>query len=296
MSITLYVDKSIEENAGIYFDKSKKAKAKLAGAQEAIALFQKKLVDHELQVAKKEEIQEQKKSLGPQKWYHKFRWFRTSEGYLVAGGRDATTNDVVVKKHASAGDLVFHTEMPGSPFFILKARGSGQGKDLEGDAFDQVSKEEVARATATFSKAWSRQLGTVQVYCVSPDQLKKEMGLPKGTFMVYGKREYFYADLDLCVGMTKDSEVMAGPRSAVSTHCVNYFVLSHGNKKASTIGKEFVSKYGGDLDTVIRSLPGGEFVILEHVHKSGSTSGMELKETTKGDDSSIQNTSSEGAK
>lgn len=279
MPVTLFIDKSVEENAGIYFDKAKKAKSKLKGAQEALAQFEKKLVDHELNLEEKREIQEQKKLQGPQKWYHKFRWFRTSDGYLAVGGRDATTNDVVIKKHASAGDLVFHTEMPGSPFFILKARGSGHGKDLEGDEFDKLSKEEAARATATFSKAWTRQLGTVQVYCVKPEQLKKEMGLPKGTFMVYGKREYFYADLDLCVGMTKDGEAMAGPRSAVSAHCVNYYVLTQGNMKASALAKDFVSHYGGDLDAVIRSLPGGEFTVLEHVHKSGSTSGIELADS-----------------
>ena len=158
--------------------------------------------------------------------------------------------------------------MPGSPFFILKAKGESVGKNLEGTEFDTVSKEELARACATFSKAWSRHLGTVQVYCVLPDQIKKEKGLPKGAFMIYGKREYFYADLDLCIGMDKNQDVMAGPRSAVAAHCEQYMVLTPGNQKASSIAKDFAAHFGADTDEVIRSLPGGEFIILEHVKKS----------------------------
>ena len=40
------------------------------------------------------------------------------ENNLVLGGRDATTNDILIKKHMEKEDLVFHTTDPGSPFFI----------------------------------------------------------------------------------------------------------------------------------------------------------------------------------
>ncbi len=32
------------------------------------------------------------------KWYEKLRWFVTSDNVLVIGGRDAGTNEAVVKK------------------------------------------------------------------------------------------------------------------------------------------------------------------------------------------------------
>jgi len=260
MEIELFIDKSLEENAGIYFDKSKKAKAKREGAREALEESRIKLKKLEKQESKKEQVA--KKEPVVKKWYNKFRWFRTSDGYLVVGGRDATTNDIVVKKHTEPGDLVFHTEMPGSPFFILKARAGVDGKDLDGE-FPEQSKKEVAQATATFSKAWARQLGSSEVYCVKHDQLKKELGLPKGTFMVYGKREYFAGDVELAVGKTADREIMAGPLSAIEVHCPQYLVIVQGDRRVSDVAKEFVKKFGGDLDTVIRVFPGGEFKVVK---------------------------------
>ena len=43
--ITIDLNKSIEQNAGIYFDKAKKMKKKTAGAKEALAKSEKKLAD-----------------------------------------------------------------------------------------------------------------------------------------------------------------------------------------------------------------------------------------------------------
>lgn len=268
MEVTLSVDLSLEENAGQYFDKAKKAKSKLSGAQEALQASLVKLTKLEQENQKKEALAPTKKQEGPKKWYHKFRWFRTSEGYLAVGGRDATTNDLIVKKHTDPGDLVFHTERPGSPFFVLKAKAGGDGRDVDGK-FDQLSKEQVAKATATFSKAWARQITADEVYCVSPDQLKKEMGLPKGTFMVYGKREFFTASVNLCVGLTKEGEVMAGPPGAISTHCPTYFVVVQGNEKVSAIAKKINKHFGVDLDTIIRVFPGGTFK-LDRMVKEGT--------------------------
>jgi len=262
MQITLQVHKSLEENAGTYFDKSKKAKSKLEGAREALADSERKLKKLEKQAAK-EQVEEEKKVKAPRKWYHKFRWFKTSDGFLAIGGRDATTNDIIVKKHAEEGDLVYHTERPGSPFFILKARAEGF-ETLSGEFPDQ-SKLEVAQACATFSKAWARELGSDEVYYVKPDQLKKELGLPKGTFMVYGKRQFYDAVLDLCVGYMDNAEIITGPKKAVEKWSVGYVILERGNRKASDIGKQFLKEFGGDLDAIIRSLPGGTFKVVQVV-------------------------------
>jgi len=45
-------------------------------------------------------------------WYEKFRWFISSDDFLILGGRDATSNEIVIKKHTEKNDLVFHR-----PFF-----------------------------------------------------------------------------------------------------------------------------------------------------------------------------------
>ena len=101
------------------------------------------------------------------KWYEKFRWFVSSEGFLCIGGRDATTNDILVKKHMEKGDLVFHTQLAGSPFFIIKSEGKKIGKKTI---------EEAAQATASYSRAWKHGFTVTEVYYITPEQVKKEIG------------------------------------------------------------------------------------------------------------------------
>jgi predicted ribosome quality control (RQC) complex YloA/Tae2 family protein len=82
----------------------------------------------------------------------------------VIGGRDATSNEIVIKKHTIASDLVFHTDMAGSPFFVLKS-STDNTKGL-----DQQSIKEAADATCSFSRAWKMGLSTQSVFYVNPEQ------------------------------------------------------------------------------------------------------------------------------
>ena len=80
---------------------------------------------------KREKKRKQNKPIKPRsskKWYEKFRWFYSSERFLCIGGRDATTNETVIKKHTGAHDLVFHTAMTGSPFFVIQSGGKKIGE------------------------------------------------------------------------------------------------------------------------------------------------------------------------
>jgi Predicted RNA-binding protein homologous to eukaryotic snRNP len=53
-------------------------------------------------------------------WYERYRWFVTTDGHLVIGGRDASSNSAVIRKHMTENDIVFHAEIHGSPFFLVK--------------------------------------------------------------------------------------------------------------------------------------------------------------------------------
>src|SRR3989338_1284868 len=118
MKLVLDTTKSLEENAALYFEKSKKAKRKVEGIEKTIELTKKKMFFEE------EKKQEQKKYVeAPQKkWYMKFRWFISSDGFLCIGGRDATTNEILVKKHTEKTDLVFHTDLAGSLSLLFKQK------------------------------------------------------------------------------------------------------------------------------------------------------------------------------
>ena len=257
--IELFLDKTLEQNAGIYFDKSKKLKKKAEGAKKALAIYETKLEQLEKKKAKEKEEYEQavKEEVEVKKeWFEKFRWFLSSEGFLVIGGRDATTNEIVIKKQTEKNDIVFHTDIAGSPFFVIKTEGKKVG---------EATMKEVADATVTFSRVF--QLGQISspVFWVNPDQVSKEAQsgeyLTKGAFMIRGKTNYIDNKINLAVGRIdsgkEKGKLMAAPLESVKKYCKGYIVLTQGDKKSSEIAKKIKAKLKGSLDDIIRILPSG---------------------------------------
>ena len=258
VKLVLDLTKSIDENAAVYFEKAKKIKKKIEGAEAAFKENLKKLKELELkkeklelEQSKKEQSKERKKE-----WYEKFRWFVSSEGFLAIGGRDATSNEVVIKKHTDANDLVFHTDMAGSPFFVVKNDGKNIG---------EKTKEEAADATCTFSRAWKLGLQTTSVFYVNPDQVSKKTKagefMGKGAFMIYGKTSYIENKINLAIGITASQQVMAGPLDAIKKNCEKYVALIQGDEKVSSVAKYIQYNIGGSLDEIIRALPSGGFKV-----------------------------------
>jgi predicted ribosome quality control (RQC) complex YloA/Tae2 family protein len=131
-------------------------------------------------------------------WYERYRWFITSDGLLAIGGRDASSNSVIIRKHLVEQDLVFHAEIHGSPFFVLK----------NARLLDNINKSllEVAQATISFSRAWRDGLFGGDAYWVLPDQIKKGgptgQFVPKGSFVIEGKRNYIKGiEIQLAIGI-----------------------------------------------------------------------------------------------
>ena len=257
-TLVLDLKKSVEENASDYYEKAKKIKKKIKGAEEALQQNIKKLEELEKKKEKSGLEEEKAKNVVSRKkeWYEKFRWFVSSDGFLVIGGRDATSNEIVIKKHTDANDLVLHTDMAGSPFFVIKS---------DGRKIPEATIKEAADAVCTFSRAWKLGLQTSDVFYVSPGQVSKKTKageyMGKGAFMVYGKSNYAENKINLAVGAAKDSAVMAGPLEAIKKNCEKYVILSQGSEKASSIAKKIKYKLGGNLglDEIIRALPAGLF-------------------------------------
>ena len=245
--LVLDLKKSIEENASDYFEKAKKIKKKLKGADIALKQNLKKLKEMESKKEKSDAKEEQLKKIPERKkeWYEKFRWFFSSDGFLVLGGRDATSNEIVVKKHTDKNDLVLHTDMAGSPFFVIKS---------ENKKIPESTIKEAADAVCTFSRAWKLGLQTSDVFYVTPDQ-------GRGAFMIYGKTNYINNKINLAIGITKENAVMSGPVEAIKKNCEKYLILNQGDEKVSSIAKKISYKLGPglDLDEIIRALPAGNF-------------------------------------
>jgi len=247
--IKLDINKSLEENASLYYEKAKKFKKKIQGAKEALEETKRKLKKLEKEKAKEKEQIEKTKT--KKEWYEKFRWFISSEGFLIIGGRDATTNEIIVKKHTDKDDLVFHTDMVGSPFFVIKSNNK---------RMDEKTIKEAADATVTFSRAWKLGLQNSSVFYCKPEQLTKEAPsgefVPRGGFVTKGKLNYVENNVSCAIGLYKD-KIMAGPVQAIKKNCEKYVEIEQGKEKASNIAKFIQKKIGGNIDDIIRALPSG---------------------------------------
>lgn len=261
---------TIPENAEIYYEKAKKAKRKTKGALIAIENTKKQLEDIK---SKKDMAMEHvavpkkrvKKNL---KWYEKLRWFISSDNILVVGGRDANSNEMVVKKYLEPNDIYLHADIHGASSTAIK---------LNGNELNENIIKESGEFAAAFSSAWSMGFTSQDVYWVHPDQVTKtpEAGefLAKGSFVIRGHRNYIRgARVKLAIGIVdyEGKRIMAGPVESLEAHCDNYVVLKPGFTKKEAIAKKILKKINEDdlltLDDIIRVLPSGKCDIDEEYH------------------------------
>jgi predicted ribosome quality control (RQC) complex YloA/Tae2 family protein len=252
MELRLDINKTIEQNAEKYFERAKKFKKKIPGIKNTIEMYKERLEKSELALAEqqsKPKIERVKKE-----WFEKFRWFISSNGFLVIGGRDATTNEIIAKKHMDKNEMVFHTELPGSPFVVIK--------NSDSKLIPEHTIREAAELCASFSKSWKSGRTTAEVFHVNPTQVSKEApaglaALPKGSFMITGKRNFMNVTLNLAV--CNIGRIMTGPVSAVKKQCEDkslpYVEIIQGEDKLSDAGKKIQKIIGGELDDIIRNLP-----------------------------------------
>jgi len=251
MEIKLAINKTLEQNAEKYFDQAKKYKKKIPAIKKVLDIYKDKL-------EKAEEISSQERVVReprPKKeWFEKFRWFISSDDFLVIGGRDATTNEIVIKKYTVKNDVVFHTELPGSPFVIIK--------NPESKEIPKQTIKESAEFCASFSKSWKAARTTAEVYHITPEQVSKEApsgtgALAKGSFMINGKRNYMDAVLNIAI--CNVGRIMSGPVTAVKKQCedkeLKYVEIIQGQDKLSDVAKKIQRIIGGELDEIVRSLP-----------------------------------------
>ncbi len=242
--------------ASALFDQAKRLERKSAESLEAAERLEKKRGKAPSQVRRPTAPLPRRK----QEWFEKFRWFTTSEGRLAVGGRDAQSNTLLIKRYLDDDDVVYHADLFGSPFFILK----------EGSKQTEVESLEVAQATVSFSSGWKTGLGAADAYWVLKDQVSgtAESGeyLAKGSFVIRGKKNFVrHAMLQVAVGLDSGGRVMAGPESAIAKACQRYTVLVPHREKSSDTAKKVLKELvqpGGQsvripLDDVIRALPAG---------------------------------------
>jgi predicted ribosome quality control (RQC) complex YloA/Tae2 family protein len=187
-----------------------------------------------------------------EQWYERFRWFHTSDGFLVLGGRNADQNEELVKKYLDRGDRFFHTQVQGGPVTVLKATGPSE-PTREVDVPDG-SLEEAAQFAVSYSTVWKNGRFAGDAYMADPDQVSKtpESGeyLEKGGFAIRGDRTYFRdTPVGVAVGITCEPEtrVIGGPPSAITDRTETAITVEPGqyaqNDAAKRLYREFRERF-----------------------------------------------------
>ena len=268
------IDKEISaiKLSSLCFDHAKKLERKVESIEIASLKLKSDLDKIRNKVNKQEESKSSIKIKEEALWFEKFRWFISLEGDLVIGGRDSQSNVDIIKKYAKQNDLVFHSEIIGSPFFIIK------------EGVSDTTITETATATASFSRAWKSQ-NSVDVYYVKYEQVKKGapsgMSMPKGSFMIEGKKTILKkVKLELAIGAVMHNgkyTIMSGPTDAVMRRSLGYVTIQPGKRKASDIAKLIKNKLilkldndiseiykGKSIDEYLRVLPPGGAEIVDN--------------------------------
>jgi len=207
-------------------------------------------------------------------WFERYRWFFTTDGLLAVGGRDASSNSAIIRKHLEKNDKVFHADIFGSPFFILK----------EGSASKTTSASlnEVAHATVCFSRGWREAMYGLSSYWVEPEQVKKSAPsgqfLPKGSFTIEGTRNFVkVSTLKLAVGLIEfegEYLIECGPPEAIKKKCLCCAIIEPTGSEMVDVAKkirtEFAQRFEDivrriDIDEFVRVLPAGKSKVVEIV-------------------------------
>ncbi|MCL2134950.1 MAG: NFACT family protein [Candidatus Bathyarchaeota archaeon] len=242
----LNVRLSVFDNANLYYERGKRAKQKSASTIVALEDSKRKLAKVERDLGEAERIRNlkpdemleamAKRKVETKDWFEKFRYFTTSDGFLVVAGKDVVTNDILIKKYTLAEDVVFHAEITGSPFVVIKA---------EGRLITDQALKEAGEYAAAFCRAWRENVGSADVYWVKVDQLSKSgpsgESVPHGAFFVVGKRNWMRnTSLRTAIGVTINENgccFIGGSVDAVRARAKAYVIIVPGDHQGKDLLK-----------------------------------------------------------
>jgi len=237
--VKLDLRSSASANAERFYNRAKRARAKLLGAKKAAEKTKEEIREYlkkgsapiqEL-MPRRREPEERKR------WFENYRWFTSSEGFLVVGGKDASSNERIVKRHMESRDIFVHAEIHGAPAVIVKA----QGKPVP-----EPTIEEACQFAASYSSAWKSGAAYLNVYWVHPSQVSKTPPtgeyVQKGAFIIRGRKNRRRVKLQLAIGIVCNDrpKVICGPPKAVEKLCIHRVQIVPGHLKSRKASQEIL--------------------------------------------------------
>ena len=265
---------SLVENANLFYEKSKKARRKIPGAEQAISRTKKQIEESKdiEDVVEREEQAKQPIIKRQKRWYEKFHWFLCDK-YTVVGGTDLKANERLLKTYLDDEDLFFHADVHGAPYVIVK---DGQNKLTEQQLKD------VAIFALNYSSLWKAKKLVGDVYYVLPNQVSltppSGQYLAKGSVMIYGEKNYFKnVEIAHAVGFVlyeQYAQIIGGPLQSVIDKSVYCVQVKPGDTQKGNLAKQirqtFLKKCPEedryklealDINELIRFIPGDADIV-----------------------------------
>ncbi|MCI4362161.1 MAG: NFACT family protein [Thermoplasmata archaeon] len=227
--------RTVRSSAQGLYEEAKRAQSKLAGAVSALADSDARLAQSAtalLEVSAKATTEVAARRRTPN-WFERYRWFFSSEGILVIGGRDAATNDLLVRRYLNPGDRYVHADIHGAASVIVKHPAPGE------PAWTDLTIAEAAQWAIAFSKAWRAGLASASAFAVEADQVSKSAAsgefVPRGAWVIHGTKQIF-KDLPTELGLGTvsdrgDTLWNVAPPRALEKRGTLLYLLSPGPEK-----------------------------------------------------------------
>ncbi len=270
MEFELDLSSDVIGNANAIYELSKKEKRRAEGLDQGINATQEKL-SALVEAANEEEDGDLPTGMvGKQKgrrlrsfWFESFRWCFTTDNILLLAGRDARSNEKLVKKYMRETDLYAHADISGAASVVIRAE-----KDME---VPETSKEEGCHLSVLQSKAWHSKVGSAGAYWVQSHQVSRtpQSGefVAKGSFIIRGRKNLMVKlPLVGAIGTVYIEGVpkaMFGPERSVASRCSgSYYRLTPGRTEKNDAAKVISASLGCELDQVLSVLPAGDMDIV----------------------------------
>jgi predicted ribosome quality control (RQC) complex YloA/Tae2 family protein len=276
-SETIEIDfrKSATEIANEYYQRAKKAARKISPANQAILETERQLDLLTKDLSEERIIESFSLKRRKRRWYEKYHWTKTQNGFLIISGKDISSNEEIVKRRMKKTDIFFHAELRGAPYTILIRDSSDKN----------VSEKDIADAAllgAVFSSGWKAGYGAIDVYHVSGENVSFTAPsgeyIPKGGIMIRGTRSYLRGvEMALAIGIQIkefNAVVIYGSDEAIRSLSPITVVIKPGSitkgKIAKQIQRIFVEKVktpeekakvkGIDLNEFVQAIPNNSVI------------------------------------
>ena len=247
--VKILTSKSAQANASIYFDKAKECERKAKRTE---------------QIIREKPKNSPKKKKPPKKleWFEKYRWFITSEGDIALGGKDATTNERVVKKYLKDNDRYAHADIHGAPSVIVKSN--------QGVPPSEKSMLEASSFSLSYSRAWGARVASGHSFWVENDSVSKTPNtgefLAKGAFVIRGKRNWNRnIEVKLTIGKIKyegKEKLMAGPIESFVDKSKKYLTFKPGFVDRKVVARKISKAFDEEISEVEKLLPSGGYDLI----------------------------------